>query len=203
MTGDGAISLASLSIGTMFDQASSTAPVPGGGCISAVCGYLAVAILLKSIRISTHTHPEDQSLLGADRQLMALADKLLVLAQVDSDSFSDYMRALKLPKTTQDEVALRQRAIHAAAVGATVSALNILDVGNQILDIAHNVQGRVSASILADEKSAVELTSAMNSTAEWNAAANLGSLSDGASLSKRLEEARAKHAALLAACHAA
>jgi hypothetical protein len=59
VTGDISGALASLTIATLFDQASSVAAVPGGGCVSAVCGYLALSILLKSIRLSARSHPED------------------------------------------------------------------------------------------------------------------------------------------------
>jgi formiminotetrahydrofolate cyclodeaminase len=194
--------LSSLPIRVLFEQASSVAPEPGGGCVSTLCGYLAVSLLLKSIRISSRAHPDDASFAEVDRQLVAFADQLLVLAQADSDSFEAYMRALKLPKTTSEEIGSRKKAIHDAAVGATVSALNILDAGNGILDIAHHVQNRVSVSIVADERSAVELVSAMNSTAEWNADSNMTSLQKEAALVNRLQDARARHAALLAACHA-
>ena len=202
MTEDIRGGVASLTISALFDQASSIAPVPGGGCVSAVCGYLAISILLKSIRISAKSHPDDVTLPGVDRQLATLANQLLNFAQADSDSFDSYMHALKLPKTTADEIVLRQKAIHEAAIGATVAALNILDAGNQVLDIAHQVQGRVSASIRADERSAVELISAMISTAEWNAASNLAPISGETTLTKRLEDSTAKHEMLLAACHA-
>lgn len=200
MKADSPNSLASLSIAVLFDQASSINPVPGGGCVSAVCGYFALSLLLKSIRISSRAHRDDASLSDVDRQLMSLAQQLLALAQADSDSFNTYMQALKLPKATPAEIATRHQAIHEAAVGAAIAALNILDAGNHILDIAHHVQGRVSVSILADEKSAVELVSAMNSTAEWNADANLISLPDEVGLAKRLTDAKATHTALVAAC---
>jgi formiminotetrahydrofolate cyclodeaminase len=194
-------SLSTVAIGELFAQASSVAPVPGGGCVSAVCGYLAVSLLLKSIRISARAHPEDTSFAAIDEKLVASAGQLLTLAGADSDSFGDYMRAVKLPKTTPDEVVVRKKAMHDAAVGATVSALNILDAGNDILDITHHVQGRVAKSILADERSAVELVSAMNSTAQWNAEANMVSIREETALTTRLQDAKAKHAALLAACH--
>jgi methenyltetrahydrofolate cyclohydrolase len=202
MMPDSSGNLSTLPIGTLFEQASSVAPVPGGGCVSALFGYLAVSLLLKSIRISARNHPDDTSLAEIDHQLVSFAARLLVCAQADSDSFGAYMAALKLPKTSAEEIAARQKAIHDAAVGATVAALNILDAGNEILDVAHRVQGRISAPILADEKSAVEIVSAMNSTAGWNADANIASLKDEAVLVARLQDAKTKHATLLAACHA-
>ncbi len=190
--------LLAMPIGTLFEQAAAATPTPGGGCVSAICGYFGVSLLLKSIRVSARTHPEDFT--GTDAELLALADRLAGYAQEDSDAFDGYMRAVRMAKTTPEEIAARQKAIHEAAVGATVSALKILEAGNEVLEIAHRVQGRVSTVIVADEKSAVELVSAMNSTAEWNAEANMGSLKDEAALAARFAAGKAKHAELLAAC---
>jgi formiminotetrahydrofolate cyclodeaminase len=186
-------------IGTLFDQAAAATPTPGGGCVSAVCGYFGVSLLLKSIRVSARNHPEDSCFAGFEGELLALADKLMACAQEDSDAFEGYMRAVRLPKTLPEEIAVRQKAIHEAGVGATVSALEILDQGNAVLEIALGVQGRISTVVLAEERSAVELVSAMNSTAEWNAEANMVSLKD-AGLAVRLDEAKARHVSLLAAC---
>ena len=41
----------------------------------------------------------------------------------------------------------------------------------------------------------------MNSTAEWNAEANMVLLLEETALATRLQDAKAKHAALLATCH--
>lgn len=194
-------SLATTPLSILFDAAASTEPTPGGGCVSAVCGYLAIALLLKSIRISAHKLPTDNTFPIIEQKLLGLSVKLLALAQADSDSFGAYIQALQLPKDTPEREATRKQALHDAIAKATETALDILDLGNDVLDLAHQVQFRVSTSIRADEQSCVEVISSMNITAQENALTNLATMEGGDALRKRLSDATTKHKELLAACH--
>jgi formiminotetrahydrofolate cyclodeaminase len=188
-------------LSVLFDAAASTEPIPGGGCVSALCGYLAISLLLKSIRISARKQRTDTTYSAIEQKLLNLSVKLLALAQADSDSFGTYIQALHLPKDTPTREAARKQALGDAIVKATETALDILDLGNDVLDLAHQVQFRVLSAIRADEKSCVELISAMNTTAQDNALANLASVESGDALRKRLTDANTRHNALLAACH--
>jgi methenyltetrahydrofolate cyclohydrolase len=201
MVTPGSQTLATTTLSALFDAAASTEPTPGGGCVSAVCGYLGIALLLKSIRISARKQPTDTSYAAVEQNLLGLSVKLLGLAQADSDSFGAYMQALRLPKDTPSQEAARKQALRDAIAKATETALDILDLGNDVLDLAHQVQFRVSAAIRADERSCVELISAMNTSAQENALANLLDMEGGDILRKRLSDATAKHSVLLAACH--
>lgn len=193
--------LATTPLSTFFDAAASTEPTPGGGCVSAVCGYLAIALLLKSIRISARKQTAGTTFPVVEQKLLGLSAKLLAFAQADSDSFGAYIQALRLPKNTPEQEATRKQALHDAIVKATETALDILDLGNDVLDLAHQVQFRVSTTIRADEQSCVELISAMNITARENALSNLTNMEGGDLLRKRLSDATSKHKELLAACH--
>ena len=169
--------------------------------MSAACGYLAIALLLKSIRVSARKQKTETTYPGVEQRLLELSEKLLAFAQADSDSFGAYLQALRLPKDTPSQEASRKQALHDAVIKATEAALDILDLGNDVLDLAHQVQFRVSTNIRADEQSCVELISAMNTTAQGNALANLAGVDGGDALRKRLSDATAKHSMLLAACH--
>jgi formiminotetrahydrofolate cyclodeaminase len=187
-------------LSSFFHSVASTEPVPGGGCASAVCGYLGVALLLKSIRISLRGRPEGSSLEVVAGKLAGLGEQLLLAAQADSDSFGGYMKALKLPKSNPEEQRLRAQNLKTAAITAAEAALNILDLGNSVLDYAHQVQFSVLSIIKADERGCVELISAMNVVARENAAANMAGFSSDDPLRARLEAAVARHTQLLAAC---
>lgn len=194
--------LSKMNLAELFDAASSTEPTPGGGCVSAVCGYLAIGLLIKSIRISARKQGSD-AYSDVERRLLDFSSKLLLLARADSDSFGVFMQALRLPKDTPSQLTVRKEALNAAAIKATEAALNILDLGNGVLDLAHQVQFRVLTTIRADEKSCIELISAMNTTAQENALANLAGVEHNELLNKRLADATQKHATLLAACRSA
>lgn len=193
--------LARTPISSFFDAAASTEPTPGGGCVSAVCGYLAIALLLKSIRISARKQTSDTTFPVVEQTLVGISAKLLTFGQADSDSFGAYIQALRLPKDTPEREAARKQALHDAIVKATETALDILDLGNDVLDLAHQVQFRVSTTIRSDEQGCVEMISAMNTTAQENALTNLATLEGGDALRKRLSDATTKHKELLAACH--
>jgi formiminotetrahydrofolate cyclodeaminase len=107
------------------------------------------------------------------------------------------MKAIQLPNDDAAEQAARRQAMHAAAV----AALDILDLGNAVLDCAHQVQFRVLATIRADVAACVELASAMILTARENALTNLGGMDFADALRHRLEAASERYRSLLAACH--
>jgi formiminotetrahydrofolate cyclodeaminase len=191
-------SLSNTAVSALFDAASSTNPTPGGGCISAIGGYLGVALLLKAIRISARRQPTETVYAEVEQQLLALAARLMQSAQFDSDAFGFYIRALQLPKGSDVEKLTRRKALQDASVAATEVALDILDLGNTVLQCAAQVHEKVLPTILADVRASVEFVSAMNLVARENAQANLSGLALGGTLRERLSEAVAQHAILAA-----
>lgn len=190
---------ASLTTEALFNAAASTAPVPGGGSVTAICGYLAVSLLLKSIRVSARKLP-DAIYAKFEDQLLKLASQLLAAAQSDSEAFGQYIRAMQMPKESSAEQSARQTAMHDAMVAATESALDILDLGNTVLDCARQLQPRVILAIRADARAAVELISAMNITARENVLSNLSGVDSTDALRRRLDEAVGQYEKLMTAC---
>ena len=187
MTDQAPQDLANTTLASLFATAASTAPTPGGGSITAVCGYLGVSLLLKSIRVSARKQP-DVIYPPLEDKLLKLASQLLAAAQADSDAFAQYIRAMQLPKATAAEQTTRQQAMHDAGVAATESALDILDLGNAILGCAHQLQFRVITAIRADTRACIELVSAMNIVARENALSNLLG-TDATPLTRRMDQA--------------
>jgi formiminotetrahydrofolate cyclodeaminase len=191
---------ASMTLTALFAAAGSTAPVPGGGSITAICGYLGVSLLLKSIRVSARRQP-DALYADFEGKLLQLASQLLSAAQADSGAFAQYIRAMQLPKITPAEQAARRHSMNDASIAATESALDILDLGNAVLDCAHQLQDRVIAAILPDARACVELISSMNIVARENALSNLASIDSADALRRRLGIATDRYQQLIAACH--
>ncbi|HEY4358733.1 MAG TPA: cyclodeaminase/cyclohydrolase family protein [Acidobacteriaceae bacterium] len=192
--------LAAMSLRTLFAEAASAETAAAGGCVSAVSGYLGVSVLLKCVRISARKRPQETSYAESEERLLKFADQLLACAQADADSFAGYKSAIGLPKSTPEEALDRKQEIRHAVATMTTAALDILDAGNRILEFAHRMRDSLTAPVLADALGGVELISAMNATAQWNAKANLGALSGEESLQHRFAEARTRHDALLAEC---
>jgi formiminotetrahydrofolate cyclodeaminase len=191
---------ANMTLASLFAAAASTAPTPGGGTVTAIGGYLGVSLLLKSIRVSARRQP-DGIYPSFEDKLLRLASQLLTAAQADSDAFAQYVRAMQLPKTTAAEQTARLQAMHEAGIAATASALDILDLGNEVLDCAHQLQDRVIAAIRADARACIEIVSAMNIIARENALSNLAATDSADTLRQRLATATDRYQELIAACH--
>ena len=106
-------------------------------------------MLLKSVRVSARKQAPDNTYAAVEHQRPRAVGANPARRPVDSDSFAQFLKAGQLPQNTATEHAIRQRAMHDAAVVATESALDILDLGNAVLDCAHQVQFRVSPIIRA------------------------------------------------------
>jgi formiminotetrahydrofolate cyclodeaminase len=195
---------ASTTIASLFTAAASTASTPGGGSVTAICGYLGVSLLLKSIRVSARKQP-DAIYPTLEDKLLALASQLLTAAQTDSEAFGQYIRAMQLPRATPAEQAARRQAMHDASASATESALDILDLGNAVLDCAHQLRDRVIPAIRADTRACVEIVSAMNIIARENALSNFAGADSGVdpagALRHRLNQAVDQYQKLITACH--
>jgi len=188
-----------MTLASLFAATASTAPTPGGGSVTAICGYLGVSLLLKSIRVSARRQP-DAIYADFEARLLKLASQLLAAAQADSSAFAQYIRALQLPGTSAAEQTARRQAINDAIIAATESALDILDLGNAVLNCAHQLQDRVIPAIRADARACVELVSAMNVIARENALSNLATIDSAGALHGRLAAATDRYQELIAAC---
>lgn len=190
-------------ISELFEAAASTQPTPGGGCVTAVGGYLGIALILKAIRISARKRPGESAFFAEEAALSQLANTLVTLAEADSTSFRSFIDALQMAKGTEEEKGLRRRAMDAATVEATTVSLEILRASNKVLQSAAAIRPKVLKSILADVRAGVEFTAAMAVTSRENAEANLANLPSGSTreeFQRALSEALSVHDALLREC---
>jgi len=171
---------------SLFEAAASTNPTPGGGSVSAVCGYLGVALLLKAIRISARKKPTEFLFVETEEELIRISDRLTRLSRADSEAFDQYMKALKLPKVDEAEKVIRSQSLRDASIAATEVALDILEAGNAVLKCSAQVLEEVLPTIRADVRAGIEFASAMNIVARENAKANLSGLPHSDALQFRL-----------------
>jgi len=99
------------------NETASESPAPGGGSISAYCGALGVSLGVMVANLSSHKAGwddrwEEFSVWAEKGQV--LKDKLLKLVDEDTNAFNKIMESFSLPKSTEEEKALRSAAIQAA-----------------------------------------------------------------------------------------
>src|SRR5271170_923668 len=116
-------SLWTLTAAQLRDEVASTNPTPGGGSVSTIVATLGVASIHKSIAVSLQKPATNlarhQSLLDLSSKTSALMISLSELADADSHAFHHYLETSSLPRTTEDEKALRRAARENSLVRAT------------------------------------------------------------------------------------
>jgi formiminotetrahydrofolate cyclodeaminase len=202
---------ADLPISAFADALASTEPTPGGGTAAAVAGALGVSLLMMVSGLQKtrgNNDAERATLSEARASLTSVRDRLLTLADTDSDAYNQVVLAFRLPKSTDAEKAARKQAIQQGTKAATEAPLEILRTVAEASTFMKRVAQFGNPNASSDVRVAIELLEAAASGAAANVEVNLVGLDDEAfrkstastmiELSNRLTEcAAAARAALL------
>ena len=178
---------------TFLDDLASGEPVPGGGSSSAFCGASAAALvsMVAGLTIGKKRYEDVQDRMQSiHTQAEELRAKLTEAVQKDADSFMDYMKAIKLPRQTEQEVAIRNNALQEASYGAAAVPLEVACSALEVLKLANEVVRLGNKNAITDAATAGVLARAALSGASMNIRINLmGMEADpkAQSMLKRLE----------------
>jgi formiminotetrahydrofolate cyclodeaminase len=164
------------------DATASASPTPGGGSVAGVCATFGMGLVIMALEITVKRKDaqrveETGALIAAGRELMAL-----IAADADEDvrAFQAYMAAMKLPKATDEEKALRKNAMQEATRNATQAPLV---AGRHILEALRLAQQAVSLShlhVVSDVGAGAALLEGSLKAVLYNVDINLPSLTDTA-----------------------
>lgn len=170
-----------LTVAQFVDQLSSGEPVPGGGAAAAIAGSLGAALvgMVANLSEGRPRYAEHAALharaIPAARELQ---DRMLALADEDAAAFAGYGAAMKLPRETDEEKALRAAAIREAALGATLSPLKTVEASLEVVALAEELAGRSNRNASSDLEVAALMSVAACRAAAANVFINLPSLGD-------------------------
>jgi len=128
----------------------------------------------------TNVDADKIALSEARASLASIRDRILALADTDSDAYGKVMDAFRLPKASEDEKSARTRAIQAATRGATDAPLETLRTAAEAMKLARVVAERGNPSAASDVRVALELLEAAAAGATANVEVNLSSMIDEA-----------------------
>lgn len=116
-----------MTVEELTEVTASNAPAPGGGSISALAGALAAALASMVANLSQGkpyeaVRPRMEAIV---KELEGLRIELLQAMQEDTEAFNQYMQALTLPKTTEQERLVRSNAMQEGLKAAARTPLGV------------------------------------------------------------------------------
>ena len=138
------MNLVNYTINDFVAEAASKSPAPGGGSVSALASSLGVALAQMVIRLTEGKKAFLALSYELQKQVMDSLNffekkqvELLKLIDEDTKAFNSFMAALALPRSSEEEKAKRQEAIHKA----TILALNIpLKTAQSSFEVIENLK---------------------------------------------------------------
>jgi formiminotetrahydrofolate cyclodeaminase len=163
---------------------SSKEPTPGGGSAAGLVGAIGVGLLLM-----VANYIEDQTKVAPVFEPFNIAkNELLELIDLDADSFNLYMKAIKLPKATDEEKKERSKEMQAALVNASQIPFATMKACVRVIPYMNILEQECKKGMISDlGASATCLRSAIES-AYLNIIINAGSIKDKEYADKLLAE---------------
>ena len=132
--------LADLTIKDFLAETAGSAPVPGGGSISALNGAIAAALteMVAHLTVGKKKYAEVEGQMKTIATEAAMIRELLTeYIDKDSEAYDRVFSAFKLPKETPDEQVIRTSATKEAAIVPMRVAEEIGSVMETIIYVAH------------------------------------------------------------------
>ena len=169
------------SIAAFLDALAGPDPTPGGGTAAAVGGAIGVSLLMMVAGLPKtrgNTDAERVQLGETRASLVSVRDRLLVLADTDTEAYNTVTAAYRLPKSTAKETAARKQAVERAMQAATDAPLDTLRAVADAMAHARIVAELGNPSASSDVRVALELLEAAGAGAAANVEINLTALKD-------------------------
>src|SRR6056297_4194783 len=128
--------LVDMSVSDFSDETASESPAPGGGSVSACMGSLGAALGTMVAYLSSHKRGWDdrwEEFSDWAEKGMECQAELTRLVDEDTEAFNKIMDAFKLPKKTEEEKKVRQKAIQEATKNAIMVPFRIMETAYQSL----------------------------------------------------------------------
>jgi glutamate formiminotransferase/formiminotetrahydrofolate cyclodeaminase len=186
--------LGSMSLREFLDALSDESPAPGGGSVSALAASCAAG-LASMVAVLSHTkkgfeakHAELDRIAIRSQELK---DQMLVAVDADTAAFDTLLEAMRMPKSTPEEEAVRGEALANATVGAAEVPLRVLEACPELIELNREIARIGMQASLSDAGVGAQAARAAAAGAYQNVCINLAGLSDGTRKKALLDRADA------------
>ena len=182
-----------LTIKAFLDNLSSESPAPGGGAVAALGAALGSSLtsMVANLTIGKKKYQDVQ---GEMEKILLESNDItncfLNLMDLDAQGFLKYMDALKLPKDTPEDEAIRSAEIQKGAKGAAEIPMEIAKTALKMMELAKKAAFLGNKNTITDAGVAALLGESMISAAVINAKINLSVIHDNDFVINMREECR-------------
>jgi glutamate formiminotransferase/formiminotetrahydrofolate cyclodeaminase len=130
--------LISMTLTDFADETASESPAPGGGSISAYAGVLGASLATMVANLSSHKKGWDdrwQEFSDWAEKGQHYKDELLKLVDLDTVAFNKIMEGFSLPKSNEQEKAVRDKAIQDATKYAIEIPFKVMQMAHGSLEV--------------------------------------------------------------------
>ena len=173
--------LAGLTVREFADELSSDSPAPGGGSVAALSGALSAALssMVANLTFGKKGYERKNSLMEeVASEAQEMKRRYLDLIDRDTEAFNTFMDAMKMPKKSDEEKALRDRAMEEAAKDATRIPLETLRLTERLCELAAVVGRKGNPNAASDAAVAAVMAEAAAESAALNVMINLPGIRD-------------------------
>ncbi|HPJ25883.1 MAG TPA: cyclodeaminase/cyclohydrolase family protein [Synergistaceae bacterium] len=171
--------LTTLQVRDFIEELASDSPAPGGGSVAALCGALGAALtsMVASLTVGKEKYRENwEAMEEIQAKARKLGETFTRLIQEDTSAFNSYMKALKMPKETEEEKALRKEKMQEGLKEAAEVPLRTLEACRDLGDLALPAVAKGNSNAITDAATAALLALAAGKAAAYNIRINLGGI---------------------------
>ena len=161
-------------------DAGSDSPTPGGGSIAALCAALGASMgsMVANLTRGAKFEAVKDEMEDLVQTMISAIGHFESLLEQDMESFQTYMRALGMPKSTDEEKQARSSALQESAVFAASVPLRLMRRSLEVMTAAAEVTAKVNKNVISDLAIAVITLEAAVQSAWITVEINLGSIKD-------------------------
>lgn len=184
--------LADLTIKGFLAETAGSAPVPGGGSISALNGAIATALteMVANLTVGRKKYEEVEGQMKTIAVEAALIRQRLVgYIDKDSEAYDRVFAAFKLPKETEEEKAVRSQVIQDATKEAALVPMQVAEEVSLVMETIIYVAHKGNQNAVTDACVAMMAARTCVLGALLNVRINLSSIKDEAFVKRMKEKA--------------
>lgn len=185
-------SLVNMKVNDFCDLLSTDAPAPGGGSVAALCAAMSGALssMVSNLTIDKKGY---ESVQDKVREYAPIGQRIKEAAMhcidKDTDAFYAMMDAMRLPKKTEAEIALRNATVENATQAAINAPLETLQLSLEAMQLAQQVALVGNLNALSDAGVAALTALAAAKAAHYNILINISGITETAFKDRVLAEA--------------